>query len=123
MISDPDWMTIIAQHYHSYPDFQHPAKYPQLDILDTPPKYRIIFSPQLELALISKIAQNGSKQICIPSNCRKREQDGTIIGLRETLIQNAHTTLGHMSGHKTYDYLTDYVYRPTMRKDTMEYCQ
>ena len=88
MISDPDWMTIIAQHYHTCLDFQHIAKYPQLYILDTHPKYSIIFSPQLELALISKIAQNGSKQLCIPSNCRKREQDGTIIELRETLIQN-----------------------------------
>ena len=78
--------------------------------MDTPPEYSIIFSPQLELALISKIAQNGSKQLCIPSNCRKRELDGTIIELRETLIQNAHTTLGHMAGQKTYDYLTDYVY-------------
>ena len=28
-----------------------------------------------------------------------------------------------MSGQKTYDYLTDYVYWPTMQKDTMEYCQ
>ena len=94
-------MTVIAKYYHTCPDFQHIA---QLYIMDTPPKYSITYSLQLELALISKIAQDGSKQLCIPSNCRKREQDGTIMELRETLIQNAHTTLGHMSGQKTYDY-------------------
>ena len=70
-----------------------------------------------------KIALDGTRRLCIPSNCRLEKTDGTITELREKLLYSAHTTLGHMSGKKTYNYMMDYFFWPKMRKDTYNYCQ
>ena len=49
--------------------------------------------------------------------------DGELHELRETIIGSGHRTLGHASGEKTYYDLKDYFYWPSMRKDTMDYCE
>ena len=60
--------------------------------------------------------------LCIPQNCR-RSINEHIYEVKETILDNAYTTLGHGSGEKTYQYLRDYYYWPTMCKDTMDFCQ
>ena len=47
--------------------------------------------------------------------------DGELHELRETIIREGHRTLGHASGEKTYYYLKDCYYWPSMRKDTIDY--
>ena len=49
--------------------------------------------------------------------------NGELHELRETIIRVGHRTLGHASGEKTYYYLKDYFYWPSMRKDTIDYCK
>ena len=49
--------------------------------------------------------------------------NGELHKLGETIIRAAHRTLGHALREKTYYYLKDYFYWPSMRKDTMDYCK
>ena len=49
--------------------------------------------------------------------------DGELHELRETIIRGRHRTLGNASGQKTYYYLKDYIYWPSMRNNSMDYCK
>src|SRR4029077_21223514 len=117
--------TLIQKAYQDCSEFQLIAKYPQLHSSTTSPLWEIIYDKlgQEDTMSIYKIDPSGTRCLCIPSNCRQQNEDKTVQELRETLIQQAHTTLNHMSGDKTYNYLTNYYFWPTMRKDTIEYCQ
>ena len=49
--------------------------------------------------------------------------DGELHELRETIMRGRHRTLGQASREKTYYYLKDYFYWPSMRKNSMDYCK
>ena len=49
--------------------------------------------------------------------------DDELHELRETIIRGGHRTRGHTSGEKTYFFLEDYIYWPSIRKDTIYYCR
>ena len=109
--------------YRGCPDFKLVAQYPELHNPVSNPEFTVYNTKDFQFVTIYRNNTNdASLALCIPQNCR-RMIDGELHELRETIIRGGHRTLGHASGEKTYYYLKDYFYWPSMRKDTMDYCK
>ena len=107
--------------YRGCPDFKLVAQYPELHNPVSNPEFTVYNTKDFQFVTIYRNNTNdGSLALCIPQNCR-RMIDGELHELRETIIRGGHETLHHASGEKTYYYLKDYFYWPSMRKDTMDY--
>ena len=119
---DNSWIPYINKAYTNCQDFNLAVTFS--DLYNTPEfsDYSVIKDKEGGLTVF-KTTKNGSKRLCIPSKCRQQMEDGSIKELRETLIDQAHTTLGHASAEKTNHYLMDYFWWPGMRRDTKEFCK
>ena len=117
-----DWIPYIKRAYEDCKDFQNIAKYPQLYNNETNPQYHIAFNKDQSIIAIYKIVDNNQLKLCIPQNYR-RSINENIVELRKLILERAHETLGYGSGEKTYQYLKDYYFWPTMRKDAIDYCK
>ena len=106
--------------YEDYKDFQNIAKYPQLYNNETNPQYHIIFNKDQSIIAIYKIVEYNQLKLCIPQSFRHSINEN-IIELRNLVLESAHETLGHGSGEKTYQYLKNYYFGPSMRKDAIHY--
>ena len=104
-------------------DFKIVTQYPELHNTVSNPEFTVYKTKGLQFVNIYRNNTNhGSLALCIQQNWR-RMIDGQLHELRETIIRGGHRTLGHASGEKTYYYLKDYFYWPSIRKDTMDYCK
>ena len=112
----------IQNAYRGCPDFKLVAQYPQLDNTASNLEFLVYMAKEDFVTIYRNITHDSSLGLCIPQNCRKMI-DNELHELRETIIREAYRTLGHASGEKTYFYLKDYFYWPSMRKDTMDYCR
>ena len=110
-----EWLPHIQHMYRGCPDFKLVAQYPELDNTVSNPEFTVYKTKDFQFVTIYRNNTNdGSLAPCIPQNCR-RMIDGELHELRETIIRGEHRTLGHASGEKTYYYLKDYFYWPSMR--------
>ena len=121
---DPQWHDLVRKTYKDYLDFKLVAQYPQLHNTISSPEFQVTDDSKTDPSVITiyKPTKDGSLRICILQNCR-RKIDDEVLELREIIIKKAQSTLGHASGEKTYSYLQDYFYWPTMREDSIDYCR
>jgi hypothetical protein len=122
LIDDKDWNTQISKSYPECPDFKEVAKYPTLFNLNPKSDLMVITDKTTNQIIIFKLKEDMNFRICIPQGCR-RKIDGKIQEIRETIINRGHDVLKHASAEKTYQYLKEFYFWPSMRKDTYEYCQ
>ena len=120
----PEWIPYIRRAYQHCEDFKTVAQFPYLFNNEINPIYHVTFNDKTNpnLPTIFKITKNNKLVLCILQNCR-RSINEHIYELKETILDNTHTTIGHGSGEKTYQYLRDFYYWPTMHKDTMDFCK
>ena len=117
-----DWIPYIKRAYEDCKDFQNIAKYPQLYNNETNQQYHIAFNKDQSIIAIYKIVEHNQLKLCIPHNCRRSIHE-KIVELRNLILESAHKTLGHGSGEKTYQYLKDYYFLPSIGKDAIDYCK
>ena len=109
--------------YRGCSDFKLVAQYPGLHNTISNPEFTVYKTKDFQFVTIyGNNTNDGSLALCIPQNCR-RMIDGELHELRETIIREGYRTLGHASGETTHYYAKDYLYWPSVRKDTMDYCK
>src|SRR4029077_16786087 len=118
---EDQWFPYIYKAYANCKDFSFIRQHSEL----FRPEYHVAHHSKTDDSAITIYhvkPDTGVLRLCIPQNCR-RSIDNYIVDLRERIIQNAHRTLQHASGEKTFEYLKVYFFWPKMRKDIMDYCK
>ena len=118
-----EWLPHIQHMYRGCSDFKLVAQYPELHTTISNLEFTVYKTKDFQFVTIFwNNTNDGSLALCIVQNCR-RLIDGELHELSETIIRGGNKTLGHASGEKSYYYLKDYFYWPSIRKDTMDYCK
>ena len=100
---DTEWVPHLRSAYHSFDDFKTIASYLRLYTSVPEPKFHITFDNDRDDSTLTiyKQDRDSSIRLCIPSNCRTMLQNKTLPKkLREYIIYNAHTLLGHHGAQK-----------------------
>ena len=113
-----EWQPALSDSYHYTTEF--PATEKNLK------QYMAFKDRETGLQLLYKKHPDGKLRLCIPSNCKKTTMSGNTPSyqyLREALLKNAHTLLGHPGTQKQYEYLSEYFHWPRMYMDSFDYCR